>query len=60
MSHHDSKNAETDKPLSALIPVERMKRDDQASLLKLRGSGRGMWGKNSESTVRRLRSEWGR
>jgi hypothetical protein len=32
----------------------------QQSLMPLAGSGRGLWGKNSSSTVRKLRDEWGR
>jgi hypothetical protein len=32
----------------------------QPSLLPLQGSGRGLWGKNSTDTIRKLRDEWGR
>ena len=45
------------KPYAALVPVEQMRRTRQA-LLALRGSGRGLWGKNSARTIRGLRDEW--
>ncbi|MEQ1581235.1 MAG: type II toxin-antitoxin system Phd/YefM family antitoxin [Steroidobacteraceae bacterium] len=48
------------RPVAALVPIDRMDRDYQASLLELKGSGRGLWGKSSAATLRRLRSEWDR
>ncbi len=49
------------KPVAALVPIaayESVSR--QQSLLPLAGSGRGMWGKNSTRTLRKLRDEWDR
>jgi hypothetical protein len=32
----------------------------QKSLLALAGSGRGLWGRDSRKTLRKLRDEWDR
>jgi hypothetical protein len=32
----------------------------QQSLLTLEGAGRGLWGKNSTGTIKKLRDEWSR
>jgi prevent-host-death family protein len=49
------------KPVAALVPIKDYKeRPRQLSILDLRGSGRGMWGKNSTETIRKLRDEWER
>ena len=45
------------KPYAALVPVGQMRRTRQA-VLALRGSGRGLWGKDSARTIRDLRDEW--
>src|ERR1017187_8331773 len=49
------------RPVAALIPIEA----DEAAvrqqpLLPVRGSGRGLWGKDSTRTFRKLRDEWSR
>ncbi len=49
------------RPVAALVPIEAYgatKR--QQSLLPLAGSGRGLWGKDSTRTLRKLRDEWSR
>ena len=47
--------------VAALVPIEAYgSAVRQQSLMPLAGSGRGLWGKNSSSTVRKLRDEWGR
>ena len=49
------------KPVAALVPVARLdvaKR--QLPLTPLRGTGRGLWGKNSMKTIRALKDEWER
>jgi prevent-host-death family protein len=49
------------RPVAALIPIAAY--DDsvrQESLLPLRGSGRGLWGKDVRRTLRKLRDEWDR
>jgi prevent-host-death family protein len=49
------------KPVAALVPIgEYSALAPQAPLLSLRGSGRGLWGKDSARTIARLRDEWSR
>jgi prevent-host-death family protein len=49
------------RPVAALIPIEQLETgNSQRSILPLKGSGRGMWGKNSSQTLRALRDEWNR
>ncbi len=51
------------RPIAAIVPIEALKGGGQrkpASLLSLRGSGRGMWGEDSTRTIRELRDEWER
>ncbi|MBM5810491.1 MAG: hypothetical protein FJ191_00785 [Gammaproteobacteria bacterium] len=46
---------------AALIPVDALiERTAQRPLLPLAGSGRGLWGRDSTATQRRLRDEWDR
>jgi len=49
------------RPVAALVPMNDFNgcRRQQA-LLALKGSGRGLWGKDSTRTVRDLRDEWNR
>jgi prevent-host-death family protein len=49
------------KPVAALVPIKDFKeKPQQLSILDLRGSGRGLWGKDSTATIRKLRDEWER
>ncbi|HEY2185848.1 MAG TPA: type II toxin-antitoxin system Phd/YefM family antitoxin [Xanthobacteraceae bacterium] len=49
------------RPVAALVPIDAYSAAvRQPSLLPLRGSGRGLWGKNSTDTIRKLRDEWSR
>jgi prevent-host-death family protein len=49
------------RPVAALVPIETYGIGvAQQPLLPAEGSGRGLWGKASTCTVRRLRDEWGR
>ena len=49
------------RPIAAIIPVGRTADGlRQKSLLGLAGSGKGLWGKDSGKTLRRLRDEWRR
>jgi prevent-host-death family protein len=49
------------KPVAALMPIEAYSAAaSQQSLTSLEGSGRGLWGKDSGRTLRKLRGEWGR
>lgn len=49
------------RPVAALIPIAAYSATRrQQSLVPLAGSGRGLWGKDSARTIRRLRDEWSR
>lgn len=49
------------RPIAVLVPIDEYRPSGrQASLMPLAGSGRGMWGKDSTRTMRRLREEWDR
>jgi prevent-host-death family protein len=48
------------RSIAALVPVKDAAGSRQKPLVALAGSGKGMWGRNSASTVRRLRDEWSR
>jgi prevent-host-death family protein len=49
------------RAVAALVPIEAYGAAiRQESLLPLEGSGRGLWGKDSTRTLRRLRREWSR
>lgn len=49
------------RPVAALVPIEAYSSSRrQQSLLALKGTGRGLWGKDSVRTLRELRDEWSR
>lgn len=49
------------RPVAALVPMEALDGNEpQRSLLPLAGSGRGLWGRDSRATLRKLRDEWSR
>jgi prevent-host-death family protein len=49
------------RPVAALMPIESYSTAlRQLPLIPLAGSGRGLWGKDSTRTLRRLRDEWSR
>ena len=48
------------RSIAALVPLKDAAGSKQKSLAALAGSGKGMWGENSASAVRRLRDEWNR
>lgn len=49
------------RAVAALVPVEAFDATGQQhSLVPLQGSGRGLWGKSSARTLKRLRDEWDR
>ena len=49
------------RPVAALMPVDAWAMADrQQPLAPLAGSGRGLWGKDSTRTLRRLREAWNR
>jgi prevent-host-death family protein len=49
------------RPVAALVPIaEHRPAQKQETLLPLAGSGRGMWGRDSRRTLRKLRDEWDR
>ena len=49
------------RPVAALVPIEAYSAAiRQQPLISVAGSGRGLWGKNSTRTLRKLRDEWNR
>jgi prevent-host-death family protein len=49
------------RSVAAIVPVDRATaRGRQKPLASLAGSGKGLWGKDSAKTLRRLRDEWSR
>ncbi len=49
------------RAIAAIVPVERAgSRPRQKPLTALAGSGKGLWGKDSARTLRKLRDEWDR
>lgn len=49
------------RPVAALVPIDAYgSAVRQEPLLSVAGSGRGLWGKDSTRTLRKLRDEWGR
>jgi prevent-host-death family protein len=49
------------RPVAALVPIEAFgSAVRQQPLTSVAGSGRGLWGKDSARTLRRLRDEWTR
>ena len=49
------------RSIAAIVPVNSMAGGPrQKSLLGLAGTGKGLWGKNSTKTLRKLRDEWER
>ena len=49
------------RPVAALMPIEAYSNASrQQPLTPLAGSGRGLWGKDSTRTLRKLRGEWSR
>ncbi|HZU89410.1 MAG TPA: type II toxin-antitoxin system prevent-host-death family antitoxin [Stellaceae bacterium] len=49
------------RPVAVLVPVAAHgTAARQQPLLPVAGSGRGLWGKDSARTIRRLRDEWNR
>jgi prevent-host-death family protein len=49
------------KPVAAVVPVEAYEAAiPQQPLTPVEGSGRGLWGRNSARTLRKLRDEWRR
>jgi prevent-host-death family protein len=49
------------RPVAALVPIEEYRAAaPQEPLTAVAGTGRGLWGKGSTRTLRRLRDEWSR
>ena len=49
------------RAVAALVPIEAYdSAGSQQPLLPMAGSGRGLWGKDSTRTLRKLRDEWSR
>jgi prevent-host-death family protein len=49
------------RPVAALVPLDQYRaRGGQQSMLALEGAAKGLWGKNSRATLKKLRDEWSR
>jgi prevent-host-death family protein len=49
------------RPVAALVPIEGYSAAvRQQPLIPVAGSGRGLWGKESTHSIRKLRDEWAR
>jgi prevent-host-death family protein len=49
------------RPVAALVPLSQYQTGPkQQSLLNLEGTARGLWGKRSAGTIKKLRDEWNR
>lgn len=49
------------RSIAAIVPVDRTAGGlRQKSLLGLAGTGKGLWGRDSAKTLRKLRDEWDR
>jgi prevent-host-death family protein len=49
------------RPVAALVPISTYQATArQLSILDLKGSGRGLWGKDTRRALRKLRDEWDR
>ena len=49
------------RPVAALVPISQYQKGHrQQSLLTLEGTARGLWGRNSKGTLKKLRDEWTR
>jgi prevent-host-death family protein len=49
------------RDIAAIVPADRVATmRPQKPLTALAGSGKGLWGRNSTKTLRRLRDEWNR
>jgi prevent-host-death family protein len=49
------------RSIAAIVPVERIQPGArQKPLTPLAGSGKGLWGRDSARTLRKLRDEWNR
>jgi prevent-host-death family protein len=49
------------RPVAALVPLSQYQTGPkQQSLLNLEGTARGLWGRNSAGTIKKLRGEWSR
>ena len=49
------------RSIAAIVPAAEVeRRARQKSLTSLSGSGKGLWGKYSAKTLRRLRNDWSR
>ena len=49
------------RPVAAIVPMGQLDAMGvQQSLNNLKGSGKGLWGRNSAATIDSLRDEWSR
>jgi len=46
--------------VAAVVPASAVSRVRPISLMSLAGSGKGLWGSDSSTTIARMRDEWAR
>ena len=47
------------KPYAAIVPIADMSQaPGRLNIQSLRGSGKGLWGRNSLTTIEKMRREW--
>lgn len=46
------------KPYAEVVPIGAVNEGPKLPILSLAGSGRGLWGRDSRKTLKRLRDEW--
>jgi prevent-host-death family protein len=60
-AHHGKTTVITKRgrPYAAIVPVDEVSTGKaRGSLLALAGTGRGLWGRHSAATVKKMRDEW--
>lgn len=60
-AHHGGASVITKrgKPYAAIVPVEQVRPSrSRISIVSLRGSGSGLWGRDAARNVAKLRDEW--
>ena len=46
--------------VAAVVPAAEARKTKPVSLQSLAGTGRGLWGRDSDKTISKLRDEWNR
>ena len=60
-AHHGTATIVTKRgrPYAAIVPIAKlMEGKGRLGIQSLRGSGKGMWGRNAQDTIEKMRREW--